>query len=126
MSYPNIKEVSQFFVALEKYWSVVPTKTDDGIEYLLSNSNRSVRVKWYKKTPEEFWFSMHEGDRCDLVDWTEMLDSEKKEDLFEYLKLVASRYLEKKTRITKKWLFFGAKKLQYLEGNKWHDLRSPI
>ncbi len=54
-----------------------------------------------------------------------MFESEKFEALFEYIELVSDRYLEKPTRIAKKWKYFGYEILQYQSNGKWDNIRSP-
>jgi len=125
MSYPDIEQVSAFFSSLSTNWEIKLVTNTDTLECSLVKKNRTVRIKWFKNNPKEFWFSMHQEDRCDLVDWTEMFEPKESEALFKYLKQLTTRYLEHDTRTAKKWLFFGPGELQYLENDKWLDLRRP-
>lgn len=121
----QLDQIFKFFTGLQVYWVVESKPHSGGVEYLISNKNRFVRFKWYKTSPEEFWFSMHENERCDLVDWAEMFEGEDINTFFAYLKEITTRYLEKETKLVNRWYFFGKKTLKYLDNGKWNDLRNP-
>lgn len=125
MTSPTITQVCDFFSEFAQNWQIKIVTNPHSVECLLVKNKRKVRLKWFKNTPKEFWFSMHEENRCDLDDWTEMFETEEKEALFEYLKTVSKRYLEHETRVTKKWGFLGSGQLQYRQSEKWLDLRRP-
>ena len=125
MAYPNKEQVSQFYAELSDIGETALITNSDTLECTLSFNNRSVRIKWFENSVSEFWFSMHDGERCDLVDWVDMLESEMQSEVFKYLKILATRYLKNDTRVVKKWLLFGEKKLQYFTNESWDDLSSP-
>ena len=123
--YPTRVDIDIFFGALGKRWNLSTLEIKDGVEYTLSKDDRTAAYRWEQDRPEEIFFALCRGNVCDLDDWTEMLESEKFEALFEYIELITDRYLEKPTRIAKKWKYFGYEILQYQSNDKWNNIRSP-
>lgn len=120
VSYPIASDVSGFFTNLD--WSVSENKTPASLEYMISKEFRTVRVIWYKTKPQEFWFSLHECERCDLISWVEMSESELFVDVFRHIEIIVMRYLEKPTKTFKFLGLFGKGTLKYKDDGQWYDI----
>ncbi|MDH5769592.1 MAG: hypothetical protein OEZ31_11660 [Nitrospirota bacterium] len=123
--YPSESDVNTFFDDLSSDFDLHINQLDNANEYVLSKDNKDIIFKWSPTAPEEFWFVFSSENKYLYEDWTEMFETEEKEALFSYLKLISMRYFEHATRLHKPWLIFKAR-VQYKIQGKWKDILSPI
>jgi len=124
MTYPTRTDVDSLFEHLGEKWDLTVSETPQGIEYEVLKDTKRVVFLWDAHRPEEFEFAFGSAGNFECTDWTEMWESERKESLFQYVEMVAMRYLENPTRLRRNWWVLGSHVLQYKNENGWHDVRS--
>lgn len=123
--YPSAEEISGFFESFEKRWPVSIRETLGVTELEITSGDKTAVVSWHSQFPEDLWYAFINGDSWEYDDWTEMFEQEKSPDAhFEYVRMLVQRYLDRPTRLRRRFIICGQWQLQYEKDGVWADIRS--
>ena len=92
------------------------------------HGEKLVEFLWPQYAPQEIWIALFcsiahfEAGIADFVMFEEPATEVGQQETLRFLEAVAWRYLKSPTRIRRKWVVFGARRLEYCHGREWKDI----
>lgn len=96
--------------------------------YAFTLGEKTVEFLWPHHAPEELWVALvgsPQDFQCgvaDLVMWEEPMTRAGCDWMIEFLQRLGWRYLRSPTRLRRRWVVVGSKRLECFDGEQWKDI----
>ena len=121
-------DIEEFVEGLSRELPCKSRKVDGNEAFSFAYGEKVAEFGLRHYAPEEIWIALFsspanfEAGVADFVMFEEPATEVGKQEILRHFEAVAWRYLKAPTRHRRRWVFFGARVLQYYHRRDWKDI----